>query len=188
MALQVITDSGNEPITLDEAKAYIKYDEVDNTTEDMIIRMMVTAAREFAESETGLSLKEKTHKMTIIGSELPNGIFRLQAPPIISITSVTKTTSGVESTLTENTDYIINGGNMLQVVSLAEVDESSTYTVNYESGYCETNIPMGLKLAVMQLVYDLYEHRGSIAVGTISSELIMTYRAKLKKYSVKSYL
>lgn len=94
--------SFTEPITLDEAKLFLK---VTETADDDLITALIAAAREVAEVHQGRDLVEKQWDMTLDG--FPGEIQLRQ--PLVSVDLVQyKDDDGVTAVLAENTDYIVD--------------------------------------------------------------------------------
>lgn len=135
-----------EPVTLAEAKAWIKV--ADSYSDDnTIITALITAARQILEEYLSISIASKTYTVVLknlLGDmELPYG-------PITSITSVTDWDGDA---LTLNTDYILSGEDFKRL------DTKTDYIkFVYVAGY--STVPEALKLAIKMQVGYMYEHRG----------------------------
>ena len=94
---KVSTAPSSEPITLAEAKLYLR---VDTTADDALITALITAARETVERYTSRALVTQT--ITQVLDCFPGFGFRLAVHPVQSITSITyKDSNGSDQTLAD---------------------------------------------------------------------------------------
>ena len=142
------TVTGTEPITLDEAKAWMR---VDGATDDILITSLITQVRELVEEYLNISIVETTIKLTASERKelvLPYG-------PVIVISSCVDTDAdpvsydwnGFYMTFDQGT-YSVTGGSSLYVQTLT----------TYDTGL--TDVPGGLKLGMLEVLLWLYENRG----------------------------
>ena len=151
--LTVTTDIVTEPITLAEAKGYLR---VDATSEDDLITELITAAREWAENYTGKAFGAKTY--TVLFSELLSDEYRLNLPypPHATITSVNAVDrEGTKTLLVENTDYYVSGA------VKASIDIYGKNEAAYEVVYTTSADAMtaNVKQAMLKVIADMYENR-----------------------------
>ena len=157
-----LTAPSHEPITLEEAKVFLRLDTEDH---DFLLLSLITAAREHIEMYTRRQLVTARYQLTM--DDWPRaGIFKLPRPPLIHV---------------ERVNYI-DGENVVQTVDPANysVDMSrlfgrivptSTYswpalydtinavTVDYQAGYGTAySVPETAKTVCLMLVADMYEH------------------------------
>ena len=83
IGVQVTTEPTEEPISVAQAKAYLK---VDTDDEDDDVSAMLTEAREAAESECHRAFCTQTLTLTL--DDFPWGEIRLPRPPLQSVTWV----------------------------------------------------------------------------------------------------
>jgi uncharacterized phiE125 gp8 family phage protein len=143
-----------EPISLDEAKLYLK---VDSDEEDALIADLIKAARMWCEEQLGKLLQKQTWRAIF-----PYGgakEFVLKKGPVNALTKLQlrygKKTREVEA------DHFIHQRNCDAYILkpryyLANVN--GTLEVEYEAGY-ET-VPAPLKQAVLLALAQFYEYRG----------------------------
>ena len=171
--IDVITPVEVEPVTLEEVKNFMRIDE-DYTADDPTIEVMITAARELLEKETGLALAET--ELLLKGWDgckiiLPYG-------PNQVLVDVKKG-EDIEENYTFNSYtgsiYINSSGNDTSVFydfnGLVELDfypteTSDDYSVQYTCGY-ET-LPAALKQAIMVQVDYMYKNTGIDGMGVMS--------------------
>ena len=143
---QFSSESGTEPITLAEAKAWIKVDTA-ITADDILITELIKAARMQVEGFLGISLIQRTVTAIINNSagdiELPYG-------PLVSFTSLTDE----DGTAIAADDYELRG------IGFKYLHEPlyDYMTAVYTTGY--TALPENFKTAVKEQVAWLYDNRG----------------------------
>ncbi len=158
-------ETGAEPVTLDEAKTHLR---IAATDFDVELTAMIKQCRNVIERCTGLSLIVKTITAVINNSQ---GYYKLPYGPVDGVlTSVTQQGGDVI------TDWTFSGGYL--------EDANDYLTVVYNAGYTPTNIPHGLKLAVLNEIAFRFENRGE------SSEFIESHAAKelSKAYTKMTWL
>ncbi len=89
MTLSILTPPPGEPISLDEAKAYLR---VTIDAEDALITSMITAARQRVEAEIGLALLSTAFRQTF--DRPPDGPIALLRGPLVSVEAVAVSESG----------------------------------------------------------------------------------------------
>ena len=85
MPLQLITAPAVEPVSLAEAKVFLRVDS-DLTEDDALINMMITAARQHGETLTQRSFITQSWRLTLDGE--PCGPVHLERGPVTAITSI----------------------------------------------------------------------------------------------------
>lgn len=164
-----------------------------DVTEDDLISALITAAREYCEGFTGRALATQTLEAYPQRFPCADEI-ELPRPPLQSVTSVKYTDSdGDETTMTEDTDYIVDTDSTVGriVLPYAETWPTATlYTVNpikvrYVAGY-ET-IPRSIKQAMLLLIGHWYANREAVLVGqgTMSKEIEFAVKALLTMQRVR---
>lgn len=157
-----------EPITLSEAKTYLK---VDYSDEDTIIGMLISGVREQVEAFTGLGIVARA--IEYFNDEIPEEI-ALPYPEHTAITEVK--INNVVSTAYKKTglsQFIIYP----ESTYLSGEDQQGIY-INYTTaGTC----PIGLKLEMLKIIDEKYRNRGNTFEGSIS-ELNENAYANLAKY------
>lgn len=85
MSYALITPPGEEPVSLDEAKMFMR---LDGNEEDDVVTALIVAAREYLESVTGLSLVTQTWRL-YRDSWPSSGMISLAHGPVQAVTKVT---------------------------------------------------------------------------------------------------
>jgi len=161
--VEVVTDLSVEPVTLQEAKDYMR---ISSDSENDLIEELITSARERIEKYTGLSLGLKTLKAYWfyfhIPAEIPYG-------PVTAINSVVDD-NDVEL------EYTARG---LQYKTL-EAYSTQGLAIEYEAGF--TIVPKGLKLAILKQVSTDYENRENYSIYDQAYELSSDARRQAMPY------
>lgn len=134
-----VTDPTTEPVTLNEAKDWIKIDWVDD---DAVVNRLITSCREAIENYTNCSLVEKTVTCTVNLCDY----FELPYGPVKGNPTVTQG----ENTIT---DYSKVEGQFMKVCGLRGIHKF-VYNVGYE------NVPARLKEAILNEIAYRYQNRG----------------------------
>ena len=158
---KVSTAPSSEPITLSEAKLYLR---VDNSADDALITALITAAREAVERYTSRALGTQT--ITQVLDCFPGFGFRLAVHPVQSITSVTyKDENGNTQTLSSSI-YMLDNYEMPNGVVLkanqqfpSVYPETNAVTVVYVAGEVAGNVPKAILQAMYLAIADFYENR-----------------------------
>ncbi len=170
MALILETAAVVEPVTLAEAKNYLK---IDNMIEDVLIASMITAAR--VQLETRLCRAFIQQKWSLYLDVLPpENVIKLPINPVLSVDSMAVIDgAGVYNNLGMG-DYVADlksdpsflkfTGSLPKVGSLY-----SGIRVQFWAGYGASgaDVPAPITQALLHLVAFWYENRGPIASGEI---------------------
>ena len=161
--VEVVTDLSIEPVTLQEAKDYMR---ISSDSENDLIEELITSARERIEKFTGLSLGEKTLRAYWfyyhVPAEIPYG-------PVTLINSVVDDNDVA-------LEYTARG---LQYKVL-EAYSTQGLVIEYEAGFAVA--PKGLKLAILKQVSTDYENRENYVVGEMAYELSSDARRQAMPY------
>lgn len=152
-----------EPITLTEAKNFCK---IDISTDDDLINILITAARQMCEAYTGVGFVEHNAVAVLNNS---NGDIYIPYGPIIAINSVVNEQG---TTLVLDLDYTIGGNEFKRL----RTPLANNITIDYTTGY--TTLPEALKTALLNQVYYLYDNRaiGNDDISPISKIILNLYK------------
>jgi uncharacterized phiE125 gp8 family phage protein len=168
-----------EPVTLEELKLHLRID-VTVITEDDLLKAIITAAREHIEDICRRALLTQTWDFVIKEWPFCNYI-KLPKGNLQTVTSIKwKDTDGVETSLTETTDYLVetNGdqcGRIVLPYSLSwpsgTLYPSNPITIRFICGWTTASlVPWKIKVAIKMLAAKLYESRGDDVIGQTVSE------------------
>lgn len=166
---QVVTPPATEPITLIEAKNWLK---VDFSEDDNLISSLIVAARQYAEHYCNTHFITSTYSESFsAGSQM---IF-IGAGPNLAIDSV----KDGDTTLALETNYSVTKqpeGILIQFNSLPD----KLVTVTYTAGVSDDvdDVPDAVKNAMQLLITDWYENRadGVRRYPTAANNLLNTQR------------
>ncbi len=138
-----VNSGSTEPVTSAEVKAYSL---ITSTAQDSVLSILIPAAREAIEKYTKLSLI--TREVTLQFNN-PNGGYELPWGPVVG-SIVLKDVDG-----NVITDPVIRGLEYKRIEYPCFMFMTAIYTAGF------TTIPSDLKIAIMDQVDFMYEHRGS---------------------------
>jgi len=174
MALKQIEPPALEPVSLDEAKLYLR---VDNTAEDDAISLLIAASRGLFERETGLILLRQSWQLTLdkwpVRSADSHRRVYLPLRPILGVASVVVSVGGVAVNVPD-TDYHLDADASPprlteQAAGLWPKPDvpAAGITIDFDAGFGDAveTVPAPLRLAVLKLVAEAYENRGVVEPG-----------------------
>lgn len=163
-----------EPITLTEAKAFLRQDA---TKDDAIITALIIAARMAGEALTNRVFVTRTIKAQL-SCQIVNyraehyPFIELHRSPLIAITSIQAFIGGSLTAITPTHKRRSTFDRLLFIDELTtvDVDQPYPYEVVFTAGYgAAADVPNSIKQALLMHVAFLYENRGDTqAVGGVS--------------------
>jgi uncharacterized phiE125 gp8 family phage protein len=166
--VKVSADVSIEPVSLDDMKQHIKWDDTDGA-EDARILSMVKAARTLIEKRLNLSLGPKTLKIFFHRDDLADNIVVLPYGPHGTISEFVKIDrEGNETAMVLNTDYYKRGMEFIEIELFAvwstyDVRELiDDFRITLPCGYGTTGleaIPETLKEAIAKQAAEWYKYR-----------------------------
>lgn len=198
----LITDAASEPITLNQAKLWLKIDTSPPTAhdDDSIVEALITAARKAVENEINRPIGEQTFE---VGFECFESAFEFPMPPLISIVSIKYTledgTIGVIEDLeaspavASTVDYDLETSRERGAIYLRSDQTWPTDTlangypvrIRYKAGY--TSVPAPIIMAMRFLIGHLYENRELIVAGTSVVQIPMTLKYLCQPYRFEEF-
>jgi uncharacterized phiE125 gp8 family phage protein len=163
-ALVMVTPPASEPVTLSQAKAFLR---IDSTADDDTITTAITAARQFAEHYLRAVLLPQSWDFTIAN---PCDI-RLTLPlgPAQSITSITLRDEAGDTSTMDSGNYTLAVDGFH--VYFSDVPQTERLTVHY-SAYSYANtaaIPAPILQGILHHIVAMVENRDGIAALPIQS-------------------
>ena len=175
-ALQLMVARTFDAVTLVDAKRYLR---VDHDDEDALIESLIDAAHEMVEQEAGLVLSTSQWRVSL--PYWPSTGFVLRPGPTTSIASVQylDTAHTWQTLATSEYRYVHNAGSGLlewtedaTLPMLSSRNSVDLVRITYHQGWlAATDIPQGLRMAVLMTVQDWYDRRGTVMTGTIVAPL-----------------
>lgn len=194
-SLTTLTEPVNEPVTLVEAKAYLR---VDNTDEDTLISTLITAARQWVESylDRALILRQLVLRLDTFPVEI-----ELPQPPLSSAGTTTAISltytleTGTTATLSSSEyriDRTSTPGVLRQNYSGSwpgHLNDYNSIAVTYWAGYGsdEGDMPPAIKNAILLMVGHLFENRTAVVTNTNTKPIEFALESLLKSKSWGSY-
>lgn len=177
-----------EPILPSEAELWVK-DALEYETDT--IDVLIAAARQKVEDDTGLALLTQTWIWTL--DAVPSsGVLVVPVAPLQSVTSIKSyTMANVESTLATTVYRVETSGEPGRIV-LKDGQSwpsggrpQSHLVVEFVAGYGSTaaSVPVALKHACRLLVEHWFHHRGLL--GMNQTEVPMAYTALVEPYKLR---
>jgi uncharacterized phiE125 gp8 family phage protein len=174
---KVITQPAYEPVTLAEAKLWLRVDE-DDTEQDAMINLLIIAMREYAESLTGRAFVQRTLEHRLDKFPQDAGVIELPVAPLRSVTSIQYVDGdGVLQSIDSSPtgwqeDTFSEPGKIKPLTTSNDwpitLDELGAVRIRYVSGYANPNsIPKKVRLWMQTRISTLYEHREQIVIGGV---------------------
>ncbi|MGL4727290.1 MAG: head-tail connector protein, partial [Bosea sp. (in: a-proteobacteria)] len=172
MTPQLLTPPTLEPVTLDEAKDYLK---IDHEDEDELIESLIRAARHLVEAASGQMLIHQTWRLTF-SAWLVMGRLRLPLEPLDAIIAARVfDAAGVAQTIALSAltiDAVARPPAILTVGSVPQPGRAVNgieIDVRVGHGPAPEDVPPPLRLAVLKLMAHWFENRGDATGERISA-------------------
>ena len=187
-SLKVVTLSAIPLFTTADAKAFLK---VDTNADDDIIDNLIKAATESCQIYTNQYFINTVVEQY---SDLWSEIYTLYKSPVSSITHIKYyDNNDVEQTLASS-NYILDDVSKPARIGLAVnatlpdlSDRINAVHVRYTVGYgaASTNVPDGIKSAVLLTIGNWYENRQTVITGRTATELPLSSQYLLDQYKIQ---
>ena len=165
-SISLVTPPIGEPITLAQAKLYLRL-EADYNLEDSLLAECITTARVAAENFLLRSIMNQKWRISVTRRQALRRQFRLHLPkgPVQRITNIyAMNPSGLMN--------LLGGMDYLFLISSSEIDirkypyQHEQLVVEYEAGYdASGDVPACIKQAMLMHIAALYEQRGAASVS-----------------------
>lgn len=161
------------------------------TREDTWFWQAIAAARATVEAETGRQLRTAT-TWTVKLRGFPCQAIVLPVAPLLSVSSVAYLdTAGAAQTLTEDDDYLVvvpagdraGYGRVERPYGVTWPTtrcQAGGVTVTLTAGYASP--PTALTQAMLLLIGHWYTHRESVSLGSVGTEVALTFEALVRPY------
>ena len=184
----IVAEPTTEPITIDEAKQFLRLLPDDNS-EDNFISGLITAAREYCENFTGRALATQTIAMYL--DEIPVSV-EVPMPPLQSVDKIDVIDADkIVHELISGADYLVDSGEVSSIIFMDSAKEvvAQLYPVNPVQITCTVgygaNIPVGIKHAMLLLVAHWYENREAVATnGEVGERIALGVRSLCLQYKI----
>lgn len=181
MSITVITPPASEPISLAEAKLFLR---IDQSVEDDLISTMIVAAREAVEAGCGRALiKRRVRENLDIWRRDAVGGATLGLGPVAHVEAVRLLADNGSQSVIDPERYRLEGGRDRPRLVFASGVPATLRTaggieIEYDAGFAEeaSALPVALRLAVLQIVAALFEARlGETAIPEAARALMRPF-------------
>ena len=163
MSIIVVTPPATEPVSVAEAKVFLR---VDHDAEDSLIVDLIRAAREGVEAHTGCAIIQRRLRERRRSRDIDaRGALRLQFGPVAVVHAVTSTPDGGSPTTLASADYALDGIDHPGSIVLRSGAAAGAIEVEYTCGFgvAPGDAPDGLKQGVLEVVRSLFAARAEPA-------------------------
>lgn len=174
MTATLLTPPASEPLTLAEARAWLR---VDGTEEDGLIENLIVAAREAVEQATGRKLIAQDWRFALDGWP-DNGCIPVPVGPVMAIDAVRVDTGGATPAVLALTGFRLDGVRhppMIGVETLPPVPavRRGGITIDVTCGYGASadDVPAMLRQAMRLLIARWFENRGDTPVAAVPEDI-----------------
>ena len=192
-SIAVYTAPTAEPLSFDEAKAYLR---IDTDDEAPMLVTMIQAAREWCQNYCKRTFMATTYTLTFDNFPASGCAIKLPYPPLTSITHVKYyDSSGTQQTWSASNysaDTSSEPGRLLpayNVVYPSVRPAENMVEIRYIAGYSSVaTVPTSIKQAMLLLVAHMYEMRQPEITGTIISKVDFSIKALLDSYRIYEFV
>jgi len=160
-----------EPVSLAEAKLYLR---VDNIDEDALINQIIKTARISAEKYMGKSLITQQWRLSF-DKYAPMEVY-LRRLPVQSVTNVKFFDKAGNETILNSSQYNLSVDNRKLIFEITPL--SNSIEINYTAGYgLSSSVPDDIKQGILIHIAQLYENRPfNTALQKRSRDLYFPYK------------
>jgi uncharacterized phiE125 gp8 family phage protein len=190
MSSILLTPPAVEPVTLADAKSYLR---VAHSDDDAVIAALIAGARSHVEAQTRRALITQTWRL-IRDAWPPDGRVAVVPAPLRSVLAARVYDAGGNPHAIDTTVFVADKGAAPAILAFAPGTltdpgrAAAGIEIDIEVGYgaAPANVPETLRQALLLLVAHWYENRGLIAVGQAVAVLPMPIAALIAPYRVLS--
>ncbi|MGV8832861.1 MAG: head-tail connector protein [Devosia sp.] len=166
MTSYLLAGSAEEPVSLAEAKAFLK---VDDSAEDGLITTLIGAARLHVEGVTGQALLAQSWRM-VLDAWPDNRMVKLAVTPFIAVTEITAYDGDGAGHAVPLAQFLSEPDRLLLPASVAGMPllrERQGIEIDYVAGFGTDpeDVPADIRQALLVLVGYWYEHRDAVIVA-----------------------
>lgn len=186
------TDAAAEPLTTAEAKLFLR---VDSSTDDALIDVLVKAARQRVEQDTGRALISQTWTFSLDSAPSGGRPIVLPINPVASVTSITSYDTADASSVLSSSVYRLDAASSPARIVLRDgqswpsgLRPQTGVVVVFVAGYGASSssvTDVGLIQAVRMLVEHWYAQRDLVATATVVANVPMTYQYLIEPLIVR---
>ncbi len=167
--LERVTAPSSEPVTLAEAKSYLR---IDSPDEDSLVSDLIIAARVNAEQWLKSSIISQTWKL--LYNDYVEKIIRLEMLPVVGIVSVIVTNSDSSSYTVPADSYYLNAAKTSLIFD--SCIEGALIEITYNTGYgSAAQVPKPIKYGILSHIAAMYDERGLIGQVNLPDQVSALY-------------
>lgn len=187
MTLILVTPPAAEPVTLAEAKTFLK---IEHDDEDTLIGTLIAAARLHVEAATRRVLVLQSWRLVLDGWP-PRRLVEVPLSPVASVDAITVYDGEGEPAVLDPAGYVADvTSSPARILVRGTVAPEATFNgieIDLTAGYGETDdVPAPLRQAVLQLAAHWYERREPVAFGGSAQPAPLGFEALIAPYRVRS--
>jgi uncharacterized phiE125 gp8 family phage protein len=166
MTSYLLAGPAEEPVSLVEAKAFLK---VDDTAEDGLITTLIGAARLHIEGVTGRALLAQSWRVVL--DDWPTSrVVKLPVTPFIELTEITAFDAAGGAHLVPLAQFMSEPDRLLlpaDVAGMPALREQQGIEIDYVAGFGTEpgDVPRDIRQALLVLVAYWFEHRDAVIVA-----------------------
>lgn len=166
MISYLLAGPAEEPVSLAEAKAFLK---IDDGAEDGLIATLIGAARLHVEGVTGRALLEQSWRV-VLDDWPANGQVKLPVVPLASITQITAYDDAGAAHEVPLAQFLREPDRLLlpsNVAGMPVLRERRSIEIDYVAGFGTepADVPADIRQALLVLVAHWFEHRDAVIVA-----------------------
>jgi uncharacterized phiE125 gp8 family phage protein len=185
MSSILLTPPAAEPITLADAKAYLR---VEHDDDDVVIAALISGARSHVEAHTRCALVTQTWRLVRDAWPRDGRIAVVPAPLRVIVAARVRDSHGVAQSIDLQAFVADKGASAISFLSWslpAPGQIAAGIEIDVEVGYGDpADVPEPLRQAIRLLVAHWYENRGLVAIGQDVAALPDTVAALIAPYRV----
>ena len=171
MSAILISDPAIEPVTLDEAKEYLR---IDGPESDGVLERLIVAARTAIEGMTRRALIAQTWRYLMAAPKVEGprrGRLTIPGMPLRRVLAVRVFGARGSVTTLDPQDYVVSMGTPATIHLRDGHADARGAEVDAEIGYgpAASDVPADLRQALVQLVAHWFERREPVTNGMLSS-------------------
>lgn len=148
-----------EPVTLEEFKTFIRYDSA-ITSEDDLLRALITTARQWAEEFSGCAIVDSVWRT--VWANHSGGDLRLMRAPVLEVLEVSSMAADGSGTAISASEYVLRDAQ--KYPRLTGITATGEIRVDFRAGFVDTlgspttgTLPEGFRTAIKFYAQSLYD-------------------------------